>query len=181
RGFDFFERGAVALGGARDAFRVDAFHFLELIAERLPDADRFAGEPDLEAANLRIAQAIARRQSRRGGNTVAHAVLHELGPALAPQVGRNLAAVDAGDPLGELLRALRDAPVRLTDAKHGVLVAALCDRAANPAGFVEVDRDHRRDDADGSPPSDDARDRFFVQAVLQRDDEALGREIRRDQ
>src|ERR1700704_528356 len=81
------------------AARVGAPDPLEGVAERLADAHRFAGEPDLEAADPGVAQAAARGQPGSRGNAVAHAVLDELRPALAPQVGRRLRAVDAAEPL----------------------------------------------------------------------------------
>src|SRR5216683_8380856 len=131
RHLDLGERGGVALGGAREALGIGAPDPLERIAKRLADAHRFAGEPDLEAADLVVAQAIARGQPGRRGHAVAHAVLDELRPALAPQVGRRLRAVDAAEPLDQLFDARRDAPMRLADAEDGVMVASLRDGPAD--------------------------------------------------
>src|SRR5438270_8191540 len=75
KGLDLGERGGVALGGAREALRIGAPDPLEAVAKRLADAHRFAGEPDLEAADPGVAQALARGQPGRRGNAVAHAVL----------------------------------------------------------------------------------------------------------
>src|SRR5204863_1046418 len=75
QGFDFGERGGVALGGAREALGIGAPDPLERVAKRLADAHRFAGEPDLEAADPGVAQAVARGQPGRRGHAVAHAVL----------------------------------------------------------------------------------------------------------
>src|SRR4026207_300931 len=83
RRLDFLQRRAVALRGARDALRIQALHLLELIAERLSNPDRLTREPDLETADLRVAQAVAGGQAGRRGHAVAHAVLHELRPTLA--------------------------------------------------------------------------------------------------
>src|SRR5258708_29277383 len=55
-GLDLGERGGVALGGAREALGIGAADPLEGVAQRLADAHRFAGEPDLEAAAPRGAQ-----------------------------------------------------------------------------------------------------------------------------
>jgi hypothetical protein len=71
--------------------------------------------------------------------------------------------------------------VRLADAEHGVLVAALGDGPADASRFEQVHRDHRGDDADRAAPADDAGDGFLVEAVLQRHHVAVGREVRRDQ
>src|SRR5207237_4754542 len=175
------ERLAVAFGGARELLGLDAADLLELEAERLSHAHAFAGERDLEAPDAVVAQAGGGGEAGRGGDAVPHAVLHQLRPALAPEIGGDFRAVDATQPACELFRARRNAPVRLADAKHGVLLAAFADGAADAAGFVHVDRDERGDDADDAPPADDAGDGLFVQAVLQRDDEATTREVGRDQ
>src|SRR5437773_10816253 len=82
QGLDFRERGGVALGGAREALGIGAPDPLERVAKRLADAYRFAGEPDLEAADPGVAQAVARGQPGRRGHAVAHAGLDELRPAL---------------------------------------------------------------------------------------------------
>src|SRR4029079_10356089 len=112
RQLDLGERLRVTLRGAREHLGLDAFHFLEREAERLADANGFAGELDLEAADGVVAQEIARGEAGLRVYSVAHAGLHELRPARAPEVGRRLRAVDAREPLGELLDPLRDAAVR---------------------------------------------------------------------
>src|ERR1700704_4753862 len=83
-GLDLRERGDVALGGARETLGSGPPDPLEAVAKRLAAAHRFAGEPDLEAADPGVAQALARGQPDRRGNAVAHAVLDELRPTLAP-------------------------------------------------------------------------------------------------
>src|SRR2546428_6259759 len=163
-GLDLRERAGVALGGAREALGIGAPDPLEGIAQRLADPHRFAGEPDLEAAYPGVAQASARGQAGRRGHAVAHAVLDEFRPALAPQVGRRLRAVDAAEPLDQLLDARRDAPARLAAAQAGASVAALRHGPADAAGLVQVHRDHRGDRADRSSPADHAGDGFLVEA-----------------
>ena len=127
-----------------------------------------------------------RSQSRAGEpgggrHAVLHAVLAELGPALAPQVGRGLGAVDAAHHVAQFLDALGDAAMHLADAEHRVLVAALGDGAADAGGLEHVDRDQRGHHAHGLAPADHARDALLVQAVLQRHDEAVGRQVLLDQ
>src|SRR3954469_2589111 len=175
------ERLPIAFGGARQLLGLQAADLLELVAERLADPHAFAGERDLEAPDALVAEARGRGETGRGGYAVAHAVLYQLRPALAPEIGGSLGAVDAAEPFDQLLDARGDAPVRLADAEHGVLLATLGDGAADSTRFVHVDRDERGDHADHAAPADDSRNRFLVQAVLQRDDEAARREIRRDQ
>src|SRR3989442_4444162 len=111
------ERLGIALGGTRELLWLDAADLLELVAERLADAHAFAGELDLAAADRRVVRARRRGEPGGGGDAVAHAVLAELGPALAPEIGRRLRAVDAAEPFDQLLDARRDAPVRLADAE----------------------------------------------------------------
>src|SRR5262249_21128767 len=178
---DFGERSGVALGSPRHGFRFDAADLLELVADRLSDAHGFAGEPDLEAPDRIVAQAVAGSQARGRRDGVAHRVLHQLRPALAPEVGGRLRAVDRAEPPHELLDPRRDAAVRLADAENRVLVAAFRDRPADAPRFVQVDRDERSDRAERAAPADYAGDRLFVEAVLQRQGEALLGEVGRDE
>ena len=69
----------------------------------------------------------------------------------------------------------------LADAEHGVLVAALGDGPADAGGLEHVDRNQRGHHADRLAPADDARDTLLVQAVLQRHDVAVGRQVLLDQ
>src|SRR5438552_9341390 len=152
------ERFGIALAGSRELLRLYAADLLELEAERLADAHAFAGELDLEAADRRVVRARRGGESGGGGDAVAHAVLAELRPALAPQIARRLRAVDTAEPFRQLLDARRDAPVRLADAKDRVLVAALVHRAPDAAGLVKIHRNERGHHADDAPPADDAGD-----------------------
>jgi hypothetical protein len=56
----------------------------QLIAGRLPDADRFAPEPRGEAANRLALQHISAGQTCAGGETIAHGIGDQFRPALAP-------------------------------------------------------------------------------------------------
>jgi hypothetical protein len=76
----------ISVGGAHVERRLGAADLLELVAERLADAHRLAGEPDLEAADAGVAQAVAGSQAGGRGHTVAHGVLHQLRQALAPEI-----------------------------------------------------------------------------------------------
>ena len=117
----------------------------------------------------------------RGADAVAHAVHAQLGPALAPQVRRDVRAVDRRQHVAQLLRARRHTAMNLADIdRRGVEVAR--HGAADASRLVQVDAEIVSDDAaDGAAPPDDARDRLLVDRILRRDDEAVGRQIRPDQ
>src|SRR5688572_4952577 len=167
QGLQFRHRPSASLSGFNIQLRLGAADLLELVAEGLADADALRGERNLEAPERGITQALAAGNARGGAHAGAHAVLHQLRPALAPQVGGGLGAVDAAEPLHQLLDAPGDAAVRLADAEHGVLVAAFRRGLADASGFVQVDRDHRGDGADHAPPADHAGDGLLVHAILQ--------------
>src|SRR5215469_9111513 len=82
--FDLLERGAVTLAGAGDRFGLMRANVLELVAERLADANPLAGEPDAETPDLLVPVHVVAGQARRGGDTIRHAVDAQLRPALAP-------------------------------------------------------------------------------------------------
>src|SRR5437764_3818970 len=105
RRLDFIERGGVAFALQGELLGLDAANFLQLIAERLAHSHAFAGELDLEAADGAVVRAGRGREAGGGGHAVAHAVLTKLRPALAPEIGRGLRAIDAFEPGGELLDA----------------------------------------------------------------------------
>src|SRR6185437_8166308 len=144
----------VALGRLGERLGLELADLLDVIAQRLADPHGFAAELDGETADRVVAVAILAGEAGRGRHAVLHAVLAELGPALAPQVGRGLGAVDAAHHVAQLLDSLGDAAMDLADTEHGVLVAALGDGAADGGGLVHVDRNQRGDHADRLAPAD---------------------------
>ena len=66
-------------------------------------------------------------------------------------------------------------------AKYGVRRPALAGAAVDVAGLRQVDRDAARNAAERLAPADDAGDRLFIHAVLQRHDVAVRRQILPDQ
>ena len=60
----FGQRRGVAFRGASEFLRLDAAHLLERVAERLADADRLAGERDLEAADPLVCAGSRARSGR---------------------------------------------------------------------------------------------------------------------
>ena len=71
--------------------------------------------------------------------------------------------------------------MRLTDPEDGVLVATQRHAAPNGGGPGQLDRDLGGDAADHPAPTDDPGDGFLIDAVLQRDHEAVGRQMLLDQ
>ncbi len=179
--FDLVERGAVALGGAGDGFGLVHADVLELIAERLPDAHALAGEPNAEAADLLVPVRVVAGQPGGCRDAVGHAVDAQLRPALAPQIGRRLDAVDRADHVRELLDSLGDAAVQFAGAVDLVRRGALRAGAAHPARGIELGAEQGGDDADRLVRADDPGDAFLVDAVLQRHDVAVGRQVLGDQ
>src|SRR5262249_47759180 len=158
----------------------DAGYRTELVAERTPNPDRFAGKTNDNRTNLRVSVAFVATHARRGADPVAHAVHAELGPAFAPQICRRARAIDGGKHPGQFLNAGRNAAVRLTHIDRLDLEIAGHGPADVPR-LVEIDAEIIADDtADGAAPSDDARNRLLVDRILRRHNEAIGREIRPD-
>ena len=81
----------------------------------------------------------------------------------------------------DLLGAAGDAAVHLAGAEHGVRLAALAGAAMDVARRRQVDEDGAGDAAERLAPADHAGDRLLVHAVLQRHDEAVGRQVLPDQ
>src|SRR5882724_13159195 len=148
-------------------------NLLQLIAERLPDADRFAAQASGEAADRLALQHLAARQARAGGEPVAHDVGDQFRPALAPEIAGDLGAVGVADEAANVFRPLRDTAVHFTGAKYGGRRSALAGAPVDVAGRGQIDRDAARNAPKRLAPADDAGDRLFVHAVLQRHDIAV--------
>ncbi len=140
---------------------------LELVAERLADADRLAAEPRLEPADPLVLRHRRAGQAGAGGNPVRHRVGHQLRPALAPQIVGRLGAVGERDEPQHLLRPLGDAAMHLAGAVDRVRRAALQPAAMDMAGLDQPDADVAGDAAQHLAPADHLGDRRLVHAVLQ--------------
>src|SRR5713101_1822336 len=174
-------RRVVALSRTRDRLRRQVQYFLQLIAVRLPDADRFAPEPSGEAADRLALQHLSAGQARAGGESVAHGVGDQFRPALAPQIAGYFGAVGIADQAADFFRPSRDPAVNFTGAKDDVRRPALASAPVDVAGLRQVDRDAARNAPKRLTPADDAGDRLFIHAVLQRHDVAVRRQILLDQ
>jgi hypothetical protein len=76
---------------------------------------------------------------------------------------------------------LRDPAVHFTGAKDGVRRATLASAPVDVAGLRQIDRDAARNAPKRLAPADDAGDRLFIHAVLQRHDVTVRRQILLDQ
>src|SRR6266446_8236625 len=133
-------RCLVALAGTRNRLGRQMQNLLQLIAVRLPDADRFAPEPGREAADRLALQHLSAGQARAGREPVAHGVGDQFRPALAPQIAGYLGAVGVADQAADFFRPLRDPAVHFTGAKDGVRRPALAGAPVDVAGLRQVDR-----------------------------------------
>src|SRR6266478_9266925 len=174
-------RCLVALAGTRNRLGRQMQNLLQLIAVRLPDADRFTPEPGGEAADRLALQHLSAGQAGAGGESVAHGVGDQFRPALAPQIAGYLGAVGVADQAADFLGPLRDTAVHFAGAKYGVRRPTLAGAAMDVTGLRQVDRDAARNASERLAPADDAGDRLFIHAVLQRHDIAVRRQILLDQ
>jgi len=81
---DLVERGLVAFACLGQRLGLHLADLLDVIAQRLAHPHGLAAQLDREAADRVVAVAVEAGQAGRGRDAVLHAVLAELGPALAP-------------------------------------------------------------------------------------------------
>src|ERR1700730_12377466 len=174
-------RRLVALARTRNRLGRQMQNLLQLIAVRLPEADRFAAEPGGEAADRLALQHLSTGQARAGGESVAHGVGDQFRPALAPQIAGYLGAVGVTDQTADFFRPLRDPAVDFAGAKYGVRRPTLASAPVDVAGLRQVDGNAARNAPKRLTPADDAGDRLFIHAVLQRHYAAARRKILLDQ
>src|SRR5262245_58915592 len=89
-------------------------------AKREADPRRLLGEANRDLAPTRLPRDLRGAEPGHRLHGVAHRVLRQLGPALAPQVVRWPRAVDHLEHRGQLLRARGDRAVVLSSAEHVV-------------------------------------------------------------
>src|SRR5258706_7386267 len=105
-------RRLVALARTRNRLRRQMQNLLQLIAVRLPDADRFAPEPSGETADLLALPHLSAGQARAGGESVGPGVGDQLRPALAPQIAGYLGTVGVAAQAADPFPPFRDPPGR---------------------------------------------------------------------
>src|SRR5258706_13924608 len=174
-------RRLVALARTRNRLRRQMQNLLQLIAVRLPDADRFAPEPSGEAADRLALQHLSAGEARAGGESIAHRVGDQFRPALAPQIAGYFSAVGVADQAADFFRPLCDPAVHFPGTKYGVRRPTLASAPLDVAGLRQIDRDAARNAPKRPTPADDAADRLFIHSVLQRHDVAVRRQILLDQ
>ena len=121
-----------------------------------------------------MAPQVRRLEAGDAGQRVAHGVGSQLGPPLAPQVGRGLRGPSRRHHLGNTLQTLSDPPARLAQDERVPLHVA---GPRHAAGLINPCA-QRNDATHDAGPSDDPRDSLFVDAVLRRHDESAGRQVR---
>src|SRR5258706_1933171 len=174
-------RRLVALARTRNRLRRQMQNLLQLIAVRLPDADRFAPEPSGEAADRLALQHLSAGEARAGGESIAHRVGDQFRPALAPQIAGYFSAVGVADQAADFFRPLCDPAVHFPGTQYGVRRPTPASAPVDVAGLRQIDRDAARNAPKRPSPADDACDRLFIHAVLQRHDVAVRRQILLDQ
>src|SRR5262245_19723737 len=90
RRFIAFSRARKHLGGPVE-------DLIKLVAQRLPNTDRFAANARREMTERIIVQHRAAGQPGAGGDPICHRVGHQLRPALAPEISGHLGAICISD------------------------------------------------------------------------------------
>jgi hypothetical protein len=136
-----------------------------------------AAEADREAPQGVVPVDLIAAQAGGRRHAVAHAVQAQFRPALAPQIGGDLHAVDAGDQLGD--SSARDVMRPCTSPTRNTVWLAPpfgTVRRILPASNMSTEIE-AGDAAHHPPPADDVGDAFLVDAVLQRYHEAARRQV----
>src|SRR5262249_28581942 len=157
----------IALAGPRDRLWRQMHDLLELVAERLTDADRLAAEPRREMADRIVADHVLADHAGARRQPVAHHIGDELRPAFAPQFLGHHRAVGITDEPAHLLRAIGDAAVDFAGAEHGMPRSRFSGGAPHLPRRMQLDGDRAGDAAQRLAPADNAGDGLLVHAVLQ--------------
>src|SRR5205823_11300751 len=137
--------------------------------------NRFAPEPSGKAPDRLTLQHLSAWQARAGGESVAHDVGDQFRPALTPQIAGYLGTIRVADQAADFVCPMRDAAVHFARAKYSVPRPALACAAVDVPGFRQIYVDTARNAPKRLAPTDDAGDRLFIHAVLQRHDIAVWR------
>src|SRR6516164_3542842 len=90
-------RRFIAFSRARNHLGGQVVDLLKLVAQRLPNTDRFAANARREMTERIIVQHLAAGQAGAGGDPICHRVGHQLRPALAPEISGHLGAICISD------------------------------------------------------------------------------------
>src|SRR5215813_3813465 len=90
-------RRFIAFSRARNHLGGQVVDLLKLVAQRLPNTDRFAANARREKTERIIVQHLAGGQPGAGGDPICHRVGHQLRPALAPEISGHLGAICISD------------------------------------------------------------------------------------
>src|SRR5262249_15147931 len=90
-------RRFIAFSRTRNHLGGQVVDLLKLVAQRLPNTDRFAANARREMTERIIVQHLAAGQPGAGGDPICHRVGHQLRPALAPEISGHLGAICISD------------------------------------------------------------------------------------
>src|SRR5262245_32792913 len=147
----------------------DTVDRLHLVADASTDRDGLRAKMNADRRDLRDGPDLERPESGEAGQRIRHAVDRQLGPPLAPEVGRDLALGDGIQEDDQLSRT------------GGVLAVVLADlepdrpriRPHGMAGLVHAGAD-RDDTAERPARAGDSGDAAVVDAVLEIDHDPVG-------
>src|SRR5207302_10387163 len=111
----------------------------------------------------------------------AHDMGDQFRPAFAPWIARYFGTVGIANETTDFLGPLGDTAVYFAGTKYRVRGPALAGTSMNVAGRRQIDRDAARNAAQRLAPTDNAGDRLFIHAVLQRHHKPIRRQILSDQ
>ncbi len=180
-GIDLLERGGIAVTRHDQLRGVEFADLLELIAERLADPHRFAADLDGEMTDVLVPVDVAAGQAGGSRYAIAHGVVTKLRPALTPKIRRHLGSVHHAQQFGDAPGAFAGQAMDLADTEDRVRRRALGRLPAHLARLEQLDGNARRDASQRAAPSYDVGDALFIDAVLERNDIAAGREIGLDE
>src|SRR5919197_6708910 len=119
-GLDLFVGLPIPLSSRSHHIRLDPADRFEVEAVSLSHRNRFSGQLDRQLACLGAQGHVFAPHAGDCRHPIAHRIDHQLGPALSPQVGGRLGAIDRGQHTGQFFDAWRDPPMHLADAKDGI-------------------------------------------------------------
>src|SRR5262245_4881819 len=180
-GIHFLEGGGIAATRQNQLCGIELADLLELIAEGLADPHRLTADFDGEMADVLVLIDLAPCQAGGRRHAIPHGVVTELRPALPPEIRRHLGAIDGAQQFGDTLGTLGGEAVDLADAEHRMRGRAFRRLSTHLAGLEQLDGNARSDASQRASPPDDTGDALLVDAVLQRNHVAAGRQIRLDE
>src|ERR1700730_7604606 len=178
---NLLEGGGIAVTRQSQLRGFELADLFELIAEGLADPHRLTADLDGEMADFRVLIDFAARKAGGRRHAIPHGVVTKLRPALTPKIRRHLAAVHHAQQLDDALGTLGGAAVDLADTEYRMRRRALGRLPTDFARLEQLDGNARSNASQRAAPPHDIGDALFIDAVLEGNDIAAGREIRLDE